>query len=146
MSIRDCRKGGALIAVLVAASLSPFGSWAQQSAEVSGSELQEVIVTAAKRTENLQTVPVSVTALSSATVETQGITSNNSLTTPPRGGASDGSLASLRGGRRAGASAQSATRNAPPDGDRRGRTAGGIFWSGTRNRTADARQVEMSVA
>jgi iron complex outermembrane receptor protein len=74
MSIRDCRKGRALIAVLVAASLGPFASWAQQSAEVSGSELQEVIVTAAKRTENLQTVPVSVTALSSATIETQGIT------------------------------------------------------------------------
>lgn len=73
MSIRDCRTGGASMAVLVAASLSPAGSWAQQPAEVSGSELEEVIVQAAKRTENLQTVPVSVTALSSATLETQGI-------------------------------------------------------------------------
>jgi hypothetical protein len=39
MPIRDCRKGKASMAVLVAASLSPSASRPQQPADVSGSEL-----------------------------------------------------------------------------------------------------------
>lgn len=56
------RVGGALIAAAVAAM--PVGAWAQ---------IEEIVVTTRKRAENLQTVPIAVTAITADQIQRQGI-------------------------------------------------------------------------
>jgi outer membrane receptor protein involved in Fe transport len=60
-------------ASLAGTSLVSVSCWAQQAVGAGTTELAEVVVTATKRAEKLQEVPVSVTALSAATLETQGV-------------------------------------------------------------------------
>lgn len=51
-------------------------AWAQDREAVARSEgLEEIVVTAQKRSENLQDVPIAVTAISAASLEAKGITS-----------------------------------------------------------------------
>lgn len=62
----------ALITASLAASTLPGLSWAQGN---SGLTLEEIIVTAQKREQNLQKVPVSISAFSGLELENKGITS-----------------------------------------------------------------------
>jgi iron complex outermembrane recepter protein len=61
-------------ALLVALCASPTVGMTQQQAQETGLELQTIVVTASKRAENLQEVPLAVTALSGASLESQGVT------------------------------------------------------------------------
>ncbi|MEH6584321.1 MAG: TonB-dependent receptor plug domain-containing protein, partial [Halioglobus sp.] len=62
------------IALLVAAVISTAAATAQSQ------QLEEVLVTAQKRTESAQDIPVALTAVSSATIEAMGITQTHDLT------------------------------------------------------------------
>src|SRR5690242_4686308 len=63
-----CRRAGVLILLSGCSVLGvPLSAAAQDSAEASNG-LQEVVVTAQKREENLQTVPLSVTAIGGETM------------------------------------------------------------------------------
>src|ERR1035437_4382064 len=69
-----------LAGVVVAGLVVPPGSWGQAAKEkraaVTGPvEIEEITVTAQKREENIQEIPVSVTAVTGATLEEQGIPS-----------------------------------------------------------------------
>ena len=64
-----------LFATLTAMSAATFS--AAQSAEQGG--LEEVVVTAQKRAENLQTTPIAITALTANTIKELGITNNKAL-------------------------------------------------------------------
>lgn len=59
--------------------LVPGQTWAQMAPEP-GAGLEEIIVTAQKRRENLQTTPLAVSALTGETIERRGITDVSSLT------------------------------------------------------------------
>ncbi|MCG2842021.1 TonB-dependent receptor [Sandaracinobacter sp. RS1-74] len=63
------------MAALLASSAMP--AWAQQGtapeAASDGGQLEEILVTARRRTETLQDVPVAVTALSASTLQTRGV-------------------------------------------------------------------------
>jgi iron complex outermembrane receptor protein len=63
--------------LLAASALTPLAAWAQDAQ--SSSTVQEVVVTAQKRSEKLQNVPVSITALSSATLQSADVTDERSL-------------------------------------------------------------------
>ena len=69
----------AFAAPLAALAIAPVASAAQQAAADVG--LEEVIVTAQRREENLQDVPIALTALTGAQLEARGITSIESLST-----------------------------------------------------------------
>ncbi len=77
MSFRMSKNFAVSMGYLITSCLVPLSSWADQTVDPRSSELEEITVTAAKRNENLQQVSVSVTAISAATLETQGITSFN---------------------------------------------------------------------
>ena len=64
-----------LFATLTAMSAATFS--AAQSAEQGG--LEEDVVTAQKRAENLQTTPIAITALTANTIKELGITNNKAL-------------------------------------------------------------------
>jgi len=64
-----------LIAGLVAASLTGLAG----AQEVDQSGLEEIVVTAQKRAENLQTTPIAITALTSDTIAELGIGNNKNL-------------------------------------------------------------------
>ena len=57
------------------ASAAPIGAWAQQAPPASPPSfaVQEIVVTAEKRTATVQSVPISMTALSGAQMQAQGI-------------------------------------------------------------------------
>ena len=61
----------AAAAVSLAVGLSD--AWAQEPPSTSGGELQEIIVTAERRPENLQTTPIAITALTGAALESRGV-------------------------------------------------------------------------
>lgn len=65
--------------VLAFACLLPQAAAAQEAAEDGG--LQDIVVTAQKRTENLQTVPIAVSAVSSEQLQAAGIVSTTGLAT-----------------------------------------------------------------
>jgi iron complex outermembrane receptor protein len=46
------------------AGLLPLSGFAQQAASLDSDELQEIVVTAEKRSENIQEVPITITAFS----------------------------------------------------------------------------------
>jgi iron complex outermembrane recepter protein len=77
MSFRMSKSFAMSMSYFITSCLVPLSSWADQTVDPRSSELEEITVTAAKRNENLQQVSVSVTAISAATLETQGITSFN---------------------------------------------------------------------
>jgi iron complex outermembrane receptor protein len=61
--------------LLAATALAPLPAFAQQTAAPpAGNTVQEVVVTAQRRSERLQDVPVSITALSSATLASANVT------------------------------------------------------------------------
>ncbi|MGA0055324.1 MAG: TonB-dependent receptor plug domain-containing protein, partial [Steroidobacteraceae bacterium] len=64
-----------IVAGFVAATIA--GSAFAQDANQGG--LEEVVVTAQKRAENLQSTPIAITALSAATIDELGITNNKTL-------------------------------------------------------------------
>ncbi|MEH6584894.1 MAG: TonB-dependent receptor plug domain-containing protein, partial [Halioglobus sp.] len=85
------------IALLVAAVISTAAATAQSQ------QLEEVLVTAQKRTESAQDIPVALTAVSAATIEAMGITQTQDLTklssslTMKAGNSKQNSAFSLRG-------------------------------------------------
>lgn len=70
------RRAGGLsvgVAALFAGVALPAIAWAQGQARPSENALEEVVVTAEKRAEGLQNIPIAITALSAATLEKAGI-------------------------------------------------------------------------
>lgn len=65
----------ALVTSAIVSLLSPVTVWAQQS----GLVLDEIVVTAQKREQNITDVPISVTAVSAKTLESRGITDTAEL-------------------------------------------------------------------
>lgn len=65
----------------VVSSLLPLSAFAQTASANSGSldELQEIVVTAEKRSENIQEVPISITAFSETELRSKGLTDIHSL-------------------------------------------------------------------
>jgi len=60
--------------------LSASSAWAQDASTSADSVgLDEVVVTAQKREENLQTTPIAITVLSASTIETLGVNNNKDL-------------------------------------------------------------------
>lgn len=72
----DKKRLAILIAITSVSALSQTPAWAQQGSAVI---LEEVLVTAQKREQNLQEVPISITSLNAAELETKGITSITEL-------------------------------------------------------------------
>jgi iron complex outermembrane receptor protein len=71
IDIRNIRRLGVRAALLAGAALLATPALAQEDG--GGAQLEEIVVTAQKREQNLQDVPVAVTALSEATIETNRI-------------------------------------------------------------------------
>ena len=75
------RRAGVTIALLIALPGASFNAWGQASDEPapakarSSAAIQEIVVTARKVEENLQEVPLAITAFDSNSIETKGITS-----------------------------------------------------------------------
>jgi len=70
------------IALAIAASLygaAAFAQTAQQAAQTETAGLQEVVVTARYRAENLQQTPIAITALTSADLEQRQMTNVNDI-------------------------------------------------------------------
>jgi iron complex outermembrane recepter protein len=61
------------VAVLSVATTGLGGAWAQEPVQATGDELQEIMVTAERRPENLQTTPISMTALTGDALESRGV-------------------------------------------------------------------------
>src|SRR5579863_973431 len=59
----------------------PPSSWAQTSAGPDTGSLEEIVVTAEKRTENIQEVPIAITAFSESELRAKGATDIHSLST-----------------------------------------------------------------
>lgn len=68
------RAGFSISLAVIGGILSPVG-FAQQTPEAAQGGLEEIIVTAQKRTENLQDVPISILSLGAATLEQHGVVS-----------------------------------------------------------------------
>jgi iron complex outermembrane receptor protein len=62
-------------------NLLPFAAFAQISAGADSGTLEEVIVTAEKRTENIQEVPIAITAFSESDLRSKGVTDIHGLST-----------------------------------------------------------------
>lgn len=67
------RVGISAFAVLVATSVPTFAQEAAQATSPESGALQEIVVTAQKRSENVQSVPVAITAVSAASLQAKGI-------------------------------------------------------------------------
>jgi iron complex outermembrane receptor protein len=65
--------GTAALALAAAASLSPRAAEAQQEQDNSQFQLEEIIVTARRRSESLRDVPGTVTALTAGVLESAGV-------------------------------------------------------------------------
>jgi iron complex outermembrane receptor protein len=63
------------------AGLLPLSGFAQQAASLDSDELQEIVVTAEKRSENIQEVPITITAFSESELRSKGLTDIHSLST-----------------------------------------------------------------
>ncbi|HEY4881618.1 MAG TPA: TonB-dependent receptor plug domain-containing protein, partial [Steroidobacteraceae bacterium] len=59
----------------------PLSSWAQTSTGADTGSLEEIVVTAEKRTENIQEVPIAITAFSESELRAKGATDIHSLST-----------------------------------------------------------------
>jgi outer membrane receptor protein involved in Fe transport len=98
VGVRHALQTERLAALCAVALLAPLPSQASEAdpSESSGSRIEEVVVTAQKREEKLQDVPISITALSGAVLDTQpvgGVTDalmnvpGVSIASTPQGGA-----------------------------------------------------------
>ena len=104
MSTRISSSGGRIAATLLATL--PIAAGAQ---ETGGSALEEVIVTAQKRAQNLQDIPIAVTAFSAADIERRNLSNIAQLadftpnvmfdTTTSISGLSSGAAVFIRGAR-----------------------------------------------
>ena len=68
---------GMLAGAILFSAISSQSAWSQnapQSTEAQSGGLEEVVVTAQKRPENLQVVPVSITALSGTMLDNRNVT------------------------------------------------------------------------
>ena len=72
--------GASALTLAVLANLHPAPARAADAAAVEDSALTEIIVTAEKRSENLERVPASITAFTSKTLDVQGIASIQDMT------------------------------------------------------------------
>src|SRR3954468_13571007 len=61
--------------LLVGGALSAAAWGSQSFAQTSGDSLEEIVVTARRREENLQTTPVAITAISAETLEARNVVS-----------------------------------------------------------------------
>jgi len=79
--MRSVRVGslGGLAAALCGTVVSTSGLAAESASDSGSPGIQEVVVTAERRSENLQTVPLSVTALDNSSIERMGITTLKDL-------------------------------------------------------------------
>jgi iron complex outermembrane recepter protein len=73
------RNAGRFLPVLILASLGVAFTGELLAQEANSDQLQEVVVTAEKRTSNVQDTPISITAVSSADIAARGLTDFNSL-------------------------------------------------------------------
>lgn len=73
MTMKMYRKTLLKSTILAALSLAPLQTYAQESEEKTG--IKEIVVTAQKRGENLQDVPIAISAISSEQMASQGINS-----------------------------------------------------------------------
>ncbi|HKT15719.1 MAG TPA: TonB-dependent receptor [Allosphingosinicella sp.] len=76
------RRGTALGLVLVAAHCGGLGAgaaWAQAPSTANEDRVEEIVVTANKRSENIQKVPIAITAVTGKRLEDVGITSTQDL-------------------------------------------------------------------
>lgn len=70
-----------ICAILLSTALTPVAAFAQQATASNGpAQVADIVVTAQRRTENLQNVPIAVTALTSERMASQGITGTLALT------------------------------------------------------------------
>src|SRR5579863_1187245 len=95
-SVRKC--AGLLVAVLMAGRLEAQAPLAGESADAPAEGLEEVVVSASRRLEDVQQVPISITALSAAQLEAKGVEQffDYGIAVPNLSfglGAADGSLA-----------------------------------------------------
>jgi iron complex outermembrane receptor protein len=70
------------VGVVVAGMVTPSAGWGQAAKEKRGAallEIEEITVTAQKREENVQEIPISVTALTGAALEDQGVANLSDL-------------------------------------------------------------------
>src|SRR5687767_8590997 len=82
MRIRSATLAGcAFVALCMADAALAQQDGDAQPAEPSGDEIAEIVVTAQKRSENLQDVPIAVSALSQNLLDAAGVTSANDLKT-----------------------------------------------------------------
>ncbi|WP_157219545.1 TonB-dependent receptor [Flavisphingomonas formosensis] len=65
---------------LLCTALTPASAFAQQASSNDEAQVQDIVVTAQRRSENLQNVPIAVTAITSERMATQGITGTLALT------------------------------------------------------------------
>ena len=72
--------GASALTLAVLANLHPAPARAADAAAVEDTALNEIVVTAEKRSENLERVPASITAFTSKTLDVQGIASVQDLT------------------------------------------------------------------
>ena len=78
-TVRQLRQLGGTFAALGLMALLPLRSHSQSTSMTDASQLQDIGVTAQKRSENLQDVPISITALSGADLENAGVYSVDAL-------------------------------------------------------------------
>jgi iron complex outermembrane receptor protein len=95
-------RGATTVALAVATALSPLPAWTAEPS--AGPELGEIVVTARKREESLQEVPLAITALDTTTIERAGIrdlagvaANTPGLVFVAIGGNGDGALPIIRG-------------------------------------------------
>lgn len=73
-------RGRVALLASMAAALAAVPVLARESTDISGTTLESVVVTAQRRTENLQDVPISVTTLSTSELEASGAVALEDLT------------------------------------------------------------------
>ena len=79
MSMSDCIRSKPLLIAIAAALATPAAVQAQSSPEGSSLMVEEILVTARKRSENLQELPLAVSAFSESDIESMGLRSLENL-------------------------------------------------------------------
>lgn len=78
---RPCARSACFLSASIALCLSAPGAWAGESDASDGSkQLQEIMVIARRREENVQTVPIAITVLSQQTLQDNNVQTLNDLT------------------------------------------------------------------
>ncbi|HEY3730524.1 MAG TPA: TonB-dependent receptor [Steroidobacteraceae bacterium] len=74
-------KINSLCVLSAVSALLPVSVWAQTAAGPAPGSLEEIVVTAEKRSENIQEVPIAITAFSASDLASKGVTDLHGLTT-----------------------------------------------------------------